>query len=67
MARPNVQFRILDESLVVPVTEQFSSTIGAVCNITTALKRMGNTAEQAQGYFYVQNSSEWYNLESTIH
>lgn len=61
MARPNVQFRILDESLVVPVTEQFSSTVGAVCNITTALKRMGDTAEQAQGYFYVQNSSEWYN------
>jgi hypothetical protein len=60
MARPNVQFKILDESLVVPVTEQFSSTIGAVCNITNALKKLGTTAEQATGYYLVQNSSEWY-------
>jgi len=61
MARPNVKFKIIDESLVVPITEGFSSTIGAVWNPTVALKVLaGTTAERNQGYFFVQNSSEWY-------
>ena len=61
MARPNVKFKIIDESLVVPITEDFSSTIGAVWNPTVALKVLaGTTAERDQGYFFVQNSSEWY-------
>ena len=61
MARPNVKFKIIDESLVVPITEGFSSTIGAVWNPTVALKVLaGTTAERTQGYFFVQNSSEWY-------
>jgi len=61
MARPNVKFKIIDESLVVPITEGFSSTIGAVWNPTVALKVLaGTTAERDQGYFFVQNSSEWY-------
>jgi hypothetical protein len=61
MARPNVKFKIIDESLVVPITEDFSSTIGAVWNSTVALKVLaGTTAERDQGYFFVQNSSEWY-------
>lgn len=60
MARPNVQFRINDESLVVPITEQFSATIGAVYNATESLKIMGTSAEQSAGFFYVQNNADWY-------
>ena len=61
MPRPNVNFKIIDESLVVPITEGFSSTIGAVWNPTIALKVLaGTTAERDAGYFFVQNSAEWY-------
>lgn len=61
MARPNVKFKIIDESLVVPITEDFSSTIGAVWNPTVALKILaGTTAERDQGYFFVPNASDWY-------
>jgi len=60
MARPNVTFTLIDESLVVPVTEEFSSTIGAVYNPTNFLKVLGTTSEKSDGYFYVNNSSEWY-------
>jgi Phage tail sheath protein subtilisin-like domain/Phage tail sheath C-terminal domain len=60
MARPNVTFRINDESLVVPVTEDFSSTIGAVYNTTNALKVLGTTAEKTSGYMFVPNASDWY-------
>ena len=60
MARPNVQFKINDESLVVPISEQFSATIGAVYNATESLKVLGTTAEQSAGYFYVPNNSDWY-------
>lgn len=60
MARPNVRFKILDESLVVPVSEEFSSTIAGVYNPTNNLKILGNTAEQDVGYFFVSNVSDWY-------
>lgn len=60
MSRPNVTFKIIDESLVVPVTEEFSSTIGAVYNPTVALKILGTTAEKDAGYYFVPNASDWY-------
>jgi len=61
MARPNVNFKIVDESIVVPISEAQSATIGAVFNPTLGLKGMaGTTAERTQGYFFVENQSEWY-------
>ena len=60
MSRPNVNFFVNDESFVVPVSEEFSSTIGGVYNPTIALKVLGNTAERDAGYMFVPNSSDWY-------
>lgn len=60
MARPNISFRVNDESMVIPITEGFGTTIGAVYNPTNNLKVLGITAEQSQGYYLVQNISEWY-------
>jgi hypothetical protein len=61
MARPNITFRINDESFVVPATEEFSSTIGAVYNTTNAMRALaGTTAERDAGYIYVPNASDWY-------
>lgn len=60
MPRPNISFRINDESMVVPITEGFGTTIGAVYNPTNLLKGLGSTAEKDQGYYLVQNISEWY-------
>jgi len=55
MPRPNVQFRINDESFVVPPAEVTSSTLGAVFNPSEALSYLGNTAEKDAGYFFVEN------------
>ncbi|MFZ4597925.1 MAG: phage tail sheath C-terminal domain-containing protein [Terrimicrobiaceae bacterium] len=60
MARPNISFRINDESMVVPITEGFSTTIGAVYNPTNNLRVLGNTAEKDAGYYLVPNISDWY-------
>jgi len=61
MARPNVNFKISDESMVIPVTEGFSTTIGAVYNPTNNLKVLaGTTAERDAGYYLVTNISDWY-------
>lgn len=60
MPRPNVQFNINDESLVVPVTEGFSTTLGAVYNPTNNLRILGTTAEKAAGFYLVPNISDWY-------
>ena len=60
MARPNISFRINDESMVVPITEGFSTTIGAVYNPTNNLKVLGTTAERDAGYYLVPNISDWY-------
>lgn len=61
MARPNINFKIVDESIVVPISEAQSTTIGAVFNPTLGLKGMaGTTTERDQGYFFVENQSEWY-------
>ena len=55
MPRPNVTFKLIDESFVVPPSESFSTTTGAVFNPSQALSYLGNTAERDAGYFYVQN------------
>ena len=60
MARPNIKFRIIDESFTVPTSEEFSQTIGAVYNHTEYLKVLGNTAEKSTGYYFVENISNWY-------
>jgi hypothetical protein len=60
MARPNIKFRIIDESFVVPATEEFSTTIGAVYNPSNYLKILGTTAEKSTGYYYVNDISNWY-------
>lgn len=60
MARPNVKFRIIDESFVVPASEEFSTTIGGVHNPTDFLKILGNTAERTNGYYFVNDISNWY-------
>jgi hypothetical protein len=60
MARPNVTFRINDESMVIPISENFSTTIGAVYFPNNNLKNLGNTGEQQQGYFLVTDISNWY-------
>ena len=60
MARPNIKFRIIDESFVVPATEELSTTVGAVYNPTDFLKILGTTAEKSTGYYYVSDISNWY-------
>lgn len=60
MPRPNVTFRINDESLVIPVTEGFSTTVGAVYNPTNNLRILGTTAEKNLGYYLVTDISNWY-------
>jgi hypothetical protein len=60
MARPNIKFRIIDESFVVPATEELSTTVGAVYNPTDWLKILGTTAEKSTGYYYVTDISNWY-------
>jgi hypothetical protein len=60
MSRPNVTFRINDESLVVPVTEGFSSTNGGMYSPYLALSFLGTTAEQEQGYMFVSNLNNWF-------
>ena len=61
MPRPNISFRINDESMVVPITEGFSTTIGAVYNPTLSMKSLaGNTNERDLGYYLVSDISNWY-------
>jgi hypothetical protein len=60
MPRPNISFRINDESMTVPVAEGFATTIGAVYNPTNALRPLGTTAEKAAGYYLVTDISDWY-------
>lgn len=46
--------------MVVPITEGFSTTIGAVYNPTNNLRVLGNTAEKDAGFYLVPNISDWY-------
>ena len=57
MARPNVQFKIIDESFVIPPAEAFSSTIGAVFNPTRSFENLGLTTDKEVGYMFIPNIS----------
>jgi hypothetical protein len=59
MARPNVSIRVLDESLVVPTSEQGSPTIGAMVSVK-GLSLFGTTAEKSQGYYLVNDIPDWF-------
>jgi hypothetical protein len=59
MARPNVSIRVLDESLVVPTSEEGSPTIGAMVSVK-GLSLFGTTAEKAQGYYLVTDIPDWF-------
>lgn len=66
MARPNIKFRIIDESFTVPTSEEFSQTIGAVYDPTEYLKVLGTTAEKSTGYYFVENISNWFTRLSDL-
>lgn len=59
MARPNVSIRVLDESLVVPTSEEGSPTIGAMVSVK-GLSLFGTTLEKAQGYYLVTDIPDWF-------
>ena len=59
MARPNVSVRILDESLVVPTSEEGSPTIGAMVSVK-GLSLFGTTAEKNQGFYLVNDIPDWF-------
>ena len=65
MARPNVSVTILDESLVVPTTEDTSTTIGAMVSIA-GLSLFGTTAEKLQGYYLVDDINNWFSRLQTF-
>lgn len=60
MARPNVTIRVVDESIVVPSSETFSRTNGAMISLN-GLKDLGvNPGETAAGLYLVENLGDWY-------
>lgn len=65
MARPNVSVTILDESLVVPTSEDTSTTIGAMVSVS-GLSLFGTTAEKNQGFYLVENISDWFSRLQTF-
>jgi len=65
MARPNVSVRILDESLVVPTSEETSTTIGAMVSVK-GLSLFGTTAEGTQGYYLVNDIPNWFSRLQTF-
>lgn len=65
MARPNVSVTILDESLVVPTSEEGSPTIGAMVSVK-GLSLFGTTAEKNQGYYLVNDIPDWFSRLNTF-
>ena len=65
MPRPNVSVTILDESLVVPTSEDTSATIGAMVSVR-GLSLFGNTAEKAQGFYLVNDVPNWFSRLNTV-
>ena len=65
MARPNVSVTILDESLVVPTSEEGSPTIGAMVSVQ-GLSLFGTTAEKNQGYYLVNDIPDWFSRLQTF-
>lgn len=59
MARPNVSITILDESLVIPSTEEGSPTIGGMVSVS-GLSLFGTTAEKNAGYYLVSDINDWF-------
>lgn len=62
MPRPNVTFKIVDESLVIPLAEATSSTIGGCFNPSMSMYGLaGTTTERVQQYFFSPDQTDWYN------
>jgi hypothetical protein len=59
MARPNVSITVLDESLVVPNSEDTSPAIGAMVSVQ-GLSLFGTTAEKNLGYYLVNDLPDWF-------
>jgi hypothetical protein len=64
MPRPNVALTVVDDSIVIPVGEPASPTIGMFISdgtgLTLNLQIFGTTAEKAAGYYYVPTLNDWY-------
>lgn len=60
MARPNVQIKVVDESLVAPIGENESPGIGAMVSINNLIGNLGVTGEKQSGLMLVENINEWY-------
>ena len=65
MPRPNVSVTVLDESLVVPTSEDTSTTLGAMVSVS-GLSLFGTTAEQTQGYYLVNDIPNWFSRLQTF-
>ena len=62
MPRPNVTFKIVDESLVIPLAEATASTIGGCFNPTMSMYGLaGTSTERLQQYFFCPDQADWYN------
>ena len=65
MPRPNVSVTVLDESLVVPTSEDTSTTLGSMVSVA-GLSLFGTTAEKAQGYYLVNDIPNWFSRLQTF-
>jgi len=71
MPRPNVSLTVVDDSIVIPVGEPASPTIGMFISdgssgLTLNLQIFGTTAEKAAGYYYVPTINDWYGRLQTF-
>ena len=60
MARPNVQIKVVDESLVAPIGENESPGIGAMVSVNNLIGFLGVTGEKQSGLMLVENINDWY-------
>lgn len=60
MARPNVQIKVIDESLVAPIGENESPGIGAMVSINNLIGNLGVTGEKQSGLMLIENINDWY-------
>lgn len=60
MARPNVQIKVIDESLVAPIGETESPGIGAMVSIQNLIGELGVTGEKQSGLMLVETINDWY-------
>ena len=70
MARPNVSLTVVDDSIVIPVGEPASPTIGMIISMGASanqnLRVFGTTAEKSAGYYYVPTLNDWYGRLQTF-